>query len=79
MGHTPYTFCKDLLDEYKFIDAAGLIIIRHMVGEVSKPLIYFITLNFFTHQKLKKVSIRAQMWGATGGVQKMLGAAEEKC
>ena len=35
VGHSIYSYAESLLDEEEYIDHAGLVIMRHMIGEVS--------------------------------------------
>ena len=48
VGHSVYSYAQSLLDEENFIDQAGLVIMRHMVGEVS-----FFTLLSFSEMETK--------------------------
>ena len=57
-----YSYAQSLLDEENFIDQAGLVIMRHMVGEVS-----FFTLLSFTEMEAKpnvRRGCQAHMLGA---------------
>ena len=41
LGHSTYSFAESLLDEDSYIDASGLVVLRHTVGEVNfLPIIY---------------------------------------
>ena len=35
LGHSTYSFAQSLLDEDNYIDASGLVVLRHTVGEVN--------------------------------------------
>ena len=35
LGHSTYSFAQSLLDEDSYIDASGLVVLRHTVGEVN--------------------------------------------
>ena len=35
LGHSTYSFAQSLLDEVNNIDASGLVVLRHTVGEVN--------------------------------------------
>ena len=35
LGHSTYSFVQSLLDEDSYIDASGLVVLRHTVGEVN--------------------------------------------
>ena len=68
LGHSTYSFGKSLLNEDNYIDASGLVVLRHAIGEVN---LLFFTISF---RYSSGAQCRAQdvmhkmlgaMWGAT--------------
>ena len=40
LGHSFFSWCCELLDEYTYFDTAACILMRHWIGDVSNKTIY---------------------------------------
>ena len=66
MGHSVHSYAESLLDEEEYIDHAGLVIMRHMIREVS----FFCLLTWEKEEKnqMFRCKCLAQMLGAPNGM-----------
>ena len=61
LGHSTYSFTQSLLDEDSYIDASGLVVLRHTVGEVNNSQ-YFIFPAYLATRNALECEAQCGAW-----------------